>query len=155
MEMPIGSNWKFYHLAIIVKDMDETKKKYCSILGPGVFRTETVLDSSTFSQYEVYGTPTVATHKSRFNHTDIGTDKLDVEFISPIEGKSIYRDFLDKHGEGIHHIAFLVDDLDAEMAKLVSRGIGVITSVKRPNGRGFAYFDFGDCLVELVGAVKL
>ena len=90
-----------------------------------------------------------------FNHTDIGPDRFDVEFISPIEGDSIYRDFLNRNGEGIHHIAFMVDDIDAETVKLVARDIPVITSVKRPNGRGFAYFDFGDCLIELIGPVKV
>ncbi len=155
MENPIGSNWKFYHVAVVVRDMDTAKRKYGAILGEGVFRPETVLDSSTFSVYEVNRKPTRNVHKSRFNHTDIGANKLDVEFISPIEGDAIYRDFLNKNGEGIHHIAFMVDDLDAETAKLVARGIPVITSVKRPTGRGFAYFDFGDCLIELVGPVKL
>jgi methylmalonyl-CoA/ethylmalonyl-CoA epimerase len=154
MDIPIGSNWKFYHVAIVVKDMDKAKSKYGAILGSGVFRPETVLDSSTFSRYEVYGKPTKTTHKSRFNHTDIGANKLDIEFISPIEGNPIYSDFLKKHGEGIHHIAFQVDDLDVETAKLVAKGIPVITTVKRPTGRGFAYFDFGDCLIELVGPVK-
>ena len=155
MENPIGSNWKFYHVAVVVRDMDTAKRKYGAILGESVFRPETVLDSSTFSVYEVNRKPTKNVHKSRFNHTDIGVNKLDVEFISPIEGDSIYRDFLNKNGEGIHHIAFMVDDLDAETAKLVARGIPVITSVKRPTGRGFAYFDFGDCLIELVGPVKV
>ncbi len=155
MENPIGSNWKFYHVAVVVRDMDKVKRKYGSILGESIFRPETMLDSSTFSVYEVNRKPTSNVHKSRFNHTDIGANKLDVEFISPVEGDSIYRDFLNKNGEGIHHIAFMVDDLDAETAKLVARGIPVITSVKRPTGRGFAYFDFGDCLIELVGPVKV
>jgi methylmalonyl-CoA/ethylmalonyl-CoA epimerase len=155
MDVPIGSNWKFYHVAVVVKDMDSAKKKWGALFGAGVFRPETVLDSSTFSKYEVYGKPAKSTHKSRFNHTDIGDNKLDIEFISPIEGDPIYRDFLEKTGEGIHHIAFQVDDLDAETSKLIAKGIPVITSVKRPTGRGFAYFDFGDCLIELVGPVKM
>lgn len=155
MENLIGSNWKFRHVAVIVRDMDKAKGKYASILGESVFRPETVLDSSTFSVYEVHNQPAGNVHRSRFNHSDIGPDKLDVEFISPIEGDSIYRDFLNKTGEGIHHIAFVVDDLDAETDKLVARDIPVITSAKRSNGRGFAYFDFGDCLIELVGPVKV
>ncbi len=155
MEIPIGSNWKFYHVAIVVRDMDTAKRKYGAILGEGVFRSETVLDSSTFSTYEVNRKPAKEVHRSRFNHTDVGANKLDIEFISPIEGESIYRDFLTRNGEGIHHIAFMVDDLDAETAKLTAKGIPVVTSVKRPTGRGFAYFDFGDSLIELVGPVKV
>ena len=142
-------------MAVVVKDMDKAKRKYGSILGEQVFRPETMLDTSAFSVYEVHGKRTGDVHKSRFNHTDVGASKLDIEFISPVQGDSIYRDFLNKNGEGIHHIAFMVDDLDAETAKLVAKGIPVVTSVKRPTGRGFAYFDFGDCLIELVGAVKV
>ena len=108
MDIPIGSNWKFYHVAIVVKDMDKAKKKYGSIFGTGIFRPETLMDSSTFSTYEVNAKITNDIHKSRFNHTDVGANKLDIEFISPIEGKSIYQDFLEKMGEGIHHIAFQV-----------------------------------------------
>jgi catechol 2,3-dioxygenase-like lactoylglutathione lyase family enzyme len=145
MDIPIGSNWKFYHVAVVVKDMDKAKKKYGALFGAGIFRLETLMDSGTFSTYEVYGKPTKEIHKSRFNHTDVGVNKLDIEFISPIEGDSIYKTFLEKNGE----------DLDAETAKLVARGVPVITSVKRPTGRGFAYFDFGDCLIELVGPVKV
>jgi methylmalonyl-CoA/ethylmalonyl-CoA epimerase len=155
MEIPIGSNWEFYHVAVVVKDMDAAKRRYAALLGNGIFRPETVLDSSTFSTYEVYGKPTKVTHKSRFQHTDVGTNKLDIEFISPIEGDPIYKDWLEKNGEGIHHIAFRVPDLDVETAKLVAKGVPVITTVKRPTGRGFAYFDFGDCLIELVGPAKV
>ncbi len=155
MENAIGTNWKFYHVAVVVKDMDKARGKYGAILGNGVFRPETTLDSGTFSTYDVYGKPAAKVDKSRFNHTDVGANKLDIEFISPIAGDPIYKDFLKKQGEGIHHIAFQVDDLDAETAKLAAKGIPCITSVKRPTGRGFAYFDFGDCLIELVGPVKV
>jgi catechol 2,3-dioxygenase-like lactoylglutathione lyase family enzyme len=155
MESILGSNWKFRHVALVVRDMDKAKGKYGAILGSGIFRPETMLDSGTYASYEVYGKPAKNVHKSRFNHADIGAEKLDLEFISPVAGDPIYKDFLKKRGEGLHHIAFEVDDLDAEAAKVTARGIPMITSVKRPTGRGFAYFDFGDCIIELIGPVKV
>ncbi|MFC1935882.1 VOC family protein [Chloroflexota bacterium] len=154
MESIIGSNWKFRHVALVVQDMDKAVKQYESILG-NVFRPETLMDSSEFAEYKVYGKTPASVHKSRFRHSDIGLDKLDLEFISPIEGDPIYKDFLKKQGEGLHHIAFGVDDLDYEVARLTARSIPVITSVKRPTGLGFAYFDFGDCIIELIGPVKV
>jgi methylmalonyl-CoA/ethylmalonyl-CoA epimerase len=153
MENRVGNNWKFHHVAVVVKDMDRTSQRYES-LGVGVFRPETMLDSGTFSTYEVYGKSVPKIDKSRFKHNDIGAGKFDVEFISPVAGDPIYKDFLEKHGEGLHHVAFTVDDLDAEKKRLEGIGIPCITSVKRPTGRGFAYFDFGDCLIELIGPVK-
>ena len=154
MENRIGSNWKFHHVAVVVKDMDKTSKRYES-LGVGAFRPETILDSSAFSTYEVYGKKSPTVDRSRFKHNDVGAGKLDVEFISPIEGNPIYKDFLARHGEGLHHIAFTVDDLDAEKVQLEAKGIPCLTIVKRSTGRGFAYFDFGDCLIELIGPVKV
>jgi hypothetical protein len=35
---------------------------------------------------------------------------VQIEFIQPLEGANIYSDFLEEHGEGIHHILFEVDD---------------------------------------------
>ncbi len=113
------------------------------------------MDSSTFLAYEVYGKKCSEVHKSRFQHSTIGPDKMDLEFISPIEGRPIYTDFLEQHGEGLHHIAFTVDDLDAETAKLEAKGVPVLTKVRRPTGRGFVYFDFGNVIFELVGPIKI
>ncbi len=152
MESLIGSNWKFRHAAVVVKDMDETLK-YFNYLKLGVARPETILDSSAFSQYSVYGKPAKSVHRSRFVHAEIGQDKFDLELISPVEGEPIYVDFLKNSGEGYHHIAFTVENLDAEIAKLSAKGIPVITRVMRPNGRGFAYFDLsrlGKIIIELV-----
>ena len=149
MESAIGSNWTFAHVAVVVRDMDKEVKRYES-LGIGTFRPETMLDSSTFSDYEVYGKTTDTVDKSRFRHNDVGRDKFDLELISPVEGKPIYSDFLNSKGEGIHHIAFIVPNLDEETAELVKKGIPVLNKAVRPNGSGFTYFDFGNVIIELI-----
>ncbi len=150
MESTIGSNWTFAHVGVVVQDMDKEVKRYES-LGIGTFRPETMLDSSTYSDYKVYGKTTDTVDKSRFRHNDIGRDKFDLEFISPVEGKPIYTDFLNSKGEGIHHIAFIVHNLDEETAKLAKKDIKVITRVYRGStGAGFAYFDFGNVIIELI-----
>ena len=41
-----------------------------------------------------------------------------MELCQPVEGDSIYRDFLMEHGEGLHHMNFLVDGLD-EITKIL------------------------------------
>jgi catechol 2,3-dioxygenase-like lactoylglutathione lyase family enzyme len=146
-------DWKFRHVGFVVRDMDKAVNCFKE-LGAATFPPETTLDSSTFSYYEVNGQKSSEVHKSRFQHSAIGPDKLDLEFISPVQGRPIYVDFLEQHGEGLHHIAFTVEDLDAETAKLEEKGVPVLTKVKRPTGRGFAYFDFGNVILELVGPVK-
>ena len=67
---------------------------------------------------------------------------VELELIQPLEGESPWQEFLDKHGEGIHHIAFKVDDLDKEVDKFTKRGLSVLITGTWPEG-GFAYFDLG------------
>lgn len=39
------------------------------------------------------------------------------EWVHPLKGPTVYLDHMEKHGEGFHHIAFQVDDLDQEVAR--------------------------------------
>ena len=48
--------------------------------------------------------------------------KVVYEWILPLKGPTVYQDQLDRHGEGVHHIAFEVPDLDKEVARWNSLG---------------------------------
>jgi len=142
------SNWKFHHVGVIVKDMDKAVDYYQS-LGIATFLPEHTFDSSTFSDWKLYGkTPdTIDKHRGRF----IQIGPLALELLQPVSGESIHDEFFDSKGEGIEHICFAVDDLEEETAKLAEKGIPAIAS-----GKGianFAYFDthrVGNVLIELV-----
>jgi hypothetical protein len=54
---------------------------------------------------------------------DLG--QVELELIQPLEGKSIWSDFLEKHGEGIHHIRFNTPDHEPVIEYLAQHGIGV------------------------------
>jgi 4-hydroxyphenylpyruvate dioxygenase-like putative hemolysin len=75
------------------------------------------------------------------------------ELIQPLKGKSVYSDFLEEKGEGFHHLAFIVQDLDKEVADMKNRGFKVIQTGARPKSR-WAYFDTdrisGGCVIELI-----
>jgi hypothetical protein len=66
------------------------------------------------------------------------------EWILPLKGPTVYQDHLDRHGEGVHHIAFEVPDLDREIARWNSLGFPFVQGGawgekgKRGYGR-FAY----------------
>jgi catechol 2,3-dioxygenase-like lactoylglutathione lyase family enzyme len=148
------NNWRFHHVATVVKDMDEAVVFYES-LGIFTLPPEFMLDSTTYADYSVYGKKPVTIDKTRMRFAEIGSYRI--ELVSPIEGEPIYKEFLRNKGEGIHHIAFMVDDLDAEVEKMALKDIPMITRVKRPNGRGFAYFDitrFGNVIIELIQAPR-
>jgi methylmalonyl-CoA/ethylmalonyl-CoA epimerase len=70
---------------------------------------------------------------------------LQIELVEPLEGESIYKDFLEKNGPGIHHFRFTVTDFDDKCKKLQESGIQMIASGRgmRTNSR-WAYFDTFD-----------
>jgi 4-hydroxyphenylpyruvate dioxygenase-like putative hemolysin len=61
--------------------------------------------------------------------------------IQPGEGKSLYKDFLGKKGEGVYHLGFVVDDVDDSEAELKKLGLKVLSSGRREDGSGFSYLD--------------
>ena len=69
---------------------------------------------------------------------------VQLELVQPVDGPSIYRDWIDTHGEGLHHINFLVDDVDETAGVLVGEGFPSLQSgkfgPKEENG-AFNYID--------------
>ncbi|HEU5004247.1 MAG TPA: methylmalonyl-CoA epimerase [Actinomycetota bacterium] len=59
-----------------------------------------------------------------------------VQLIAPLSGSSTVAKFLERRGEGLHHIAYEVDDLSAELAAAVDRGQRLIDKAPREGGRG-------------------
>jgi methylmalonyl-CoA/ethylmalonyl-CoA epimerase len=71
--------------------------------------------------------------------------------VQPGKGRSIYKDFLERKGEGVFHLGFVVPDIDTAEAEGVRMGLKVISSGRRDNGSGFAYFDTAEkCGVTLL-----
>ena len=67
---------------------------------------------------------------------------VQLEFIQPLSGENIWQEHLDKHGEGLHHVRFTVDDYDEAEAYLAERGIAPLQQGDSltPNLR-WDYFD--------------
>jgi hypothetical protein len=66
-----------------------------------------------------------------------------IELIEHISGRSIYKEFLDRRGEGLHHLGFIVPDHEKVIADFAANGFPVIQSGRIGNNPGvkFAYFD--------------
>jgi catechol 2,3-dioxygenase-like lactoylglutathione lyase family enzyme len=64
------------------------------------------------------------------------------------------KEFLEKHGPGIHHLGIYVDDLNREVKDWTDRGGKVIQKTAHPDGIGTAYLDteseLGSLYIELV-----
>ena len=83
---------------------------------------------------------------------------LGIELLQPVQGETVHKELLESTGEGIGHVAYTVDDLEEETAKLVERGFPVILSI-RPAGqtkRSAVYIDtrskFSNLIIELMQA---
>ncbi len=78
-----------------------------------------------------------------------------VQLIAPLDADSPVGRFLAKRGEGLHHVAYAVADIDAALAHLAEAGVDLIDSVPRRGGGGarIAFVHpraFAGTLVELV-----
>lgn len=67
---------------------------------------------------------------------------LQLEVIQPVRGASIYAEYLDQHGPGLHHICFDVEDMGAAMAAAAELGVTVHQAGSMMGGAmDFAYVD--------------
>ena len=78
-----------------------------------------------------------------------------IELLEPLGPESTIAKFLERRGEGLHHLAFRVPSVDHALAELAARGEPVIDRIGRPGSRGrrvgFAHpTAFGGVLVEFV-----
>jgi methylmalonyl-CoA/ethylmalonyl-CoA epimerase len=127
--------------------LEESVRKYCDVygMGPWFFYT---MDESNMLNTKVNGKD--AKFSMKVALTDLAG--LQIELIQPIDDQNIYAEFLNEHGEGIHHIACDVDDFDQTIATLKNKGISVIQEGITTAGLGFAYLDMRNdmaCITEI------
>ncbi len=141
-------NWKFAHAALVVKDMDKAIK-YFEALGVGPFPPFLGGSGMPFSGKTVRGKPTDYDMDCRLARGDMGG--VGIELIQPLKGRSVYTEFLEKKGEGLHHLAFMVEDIAAEISDMEKRGFKVVQTGAMPNTR-WVYLEadgFSGMMIEL------
>jgi len=94
-------------VGIVVKDIDETVEAYWNILGIGPWNIISWEPPLVYDR-KYHGKPSPA--KEKIAITQVGAVQL--ELVQSVEGDSIYKDFLEEHGQGLHHLNFLVDNVD-------------------------------------------
>ena len=151
----MDSNWTLHHVGIPVRDLDKAIAAFES-LGVSEFQPEFQIDSSKAAEYLVYGQTPDPVVKTRGTMGRMGP--LGVELLQPVQGETVHKELLEASGEGVGHIAYTVEDLEAETAKLVAKGFQVILSVT-PAGateRSAVYVDtrgvLGNLIIELMQA---
>ena len=106
------------HLGIAVKSLDEAIPYYENILGMKCYSIEEVADQKV---------------KTAF--FKVGQTKL--ELLEPTSDESPIAKFIEKRGEGIHHLAFAVEDGVANaLAEMVGKGVRLIDKAPRKGAEG-------------------
>ncbi len=80
-------------------------------------------------------------------------DDTQIELLQPVEGESMYNEFLDQGREGFHHILYIVDNLQAVINKYKEAGIIVIQSGKVMRS-SYVYMDTEETLGIIVEFAK-
>jgi len=101
------------HIGIAVDDVDTVVDRFRDLLSADLYKTESVQEQQ------------VRTH-----FLDAGTAKL--EFLEALGEDSPVRRFLNRHGEGLHHVAFEVEDLPDTMERLRNAGLELLS--EHPQG---------------------
>lgn len=122
-------------VGIVVNNVDQAIERFGSVFGWGPFNvSEVELQGSLYR-----GQPTDCKLRMAFSQE---TNPIEIELIENLEGETLYTEFLKKHGEGIHHLRYTVDDLDGKLAKMKKHGVEPIWSHSYPElGISFVYMD--------------
>lgn len=103
---------KIEHIGIAVKDLEVSNKLFASLFGEKHYKEEEVESEGV---------------KTSFFKT--GPNK--VELLQATKEDSPIAKFIDKKGEGIHHIAFAVADINAEITRLKNEGFIVLNETPK------------------------
>lgn len=101
------------HIGIAVRSIDAHKAFYEGTIGAVFEGLETVADQKV--------------HVAFFRVGDVR-----FELLEPTDPSSTVAEFLEKRGEGLHHVALTVDNLEARIAELKEAGVRMIDNTPRP-----------------------
>ncbi len=98
---------KIEHIGIAVKDIAKANKLYTQLLGVAPYKQETVESEGVTTSF-------------------FQTGESKVELLEATKPESAIAKFIEKKGEGIHHIAFAVEDIKTEMQRLREEGFTLL-----------------------------
>lgn len=128
------------HIGIAVKDLEEAIETYERLLNGECYKRETVEDQQVETAF-------------------FQTGQSKVELLGATNPDSVIAKYVSKKGEGMHHVAFEVDDIHAELDRLRGEGFTVLTDEpKRGADNKLVAFvhpkDNHGVLVELCQSIK-
>lgn len=103
---------KIEHIGIAVKDLEKSNKLFASLFGKKHYKTEEVVSEGVKTSF-----------------FKVGPNKI--ELLEATNSESSIAKFIDKKGEGVHHIAFAVSDIKSEIKRLKSEGFRILNETPK------------------------
>jgi len=103
---------KIEHIGIAVKNLEEANQTYEALLGKKAYKSEAVESEGVITSF-----------------FECGESKI--ELLGATSENSPIAKFIEKRGEGIHHIAFAVDDIEQEIERLKAKGFRLLNEVPK------------------------
>lgn len=111
--LPNSFLWKTAQMCIVTDDLDATVKEYADRLGIGPWWIQDYQAPELHST-TLHGKPVEHSMRLALAYTGV----FNWEVVQPLEGPSIYREFLNRKGPGLHHFGFMLDDLETDWPTL-------------------------------------
>ena len=134
-EMEKMQNNVLVQVGVVVKDIEKAAANLVELFGlemPEISLTDPVEKAET----KYRGKSTEARAKLAF--IDMGS--LQLELIEPVGGPSTWQEFLDKHGQGIHHVALQIKGMKEHIRLMEEKGMTLVQTGEYTGGR-YAYID--------------
>ena len=123
---------KLEHIGIAVENLEEAERIFGEVLGRPSYKREEVMGESVLTSFFQAG-------------------EAKVELLVPTSEDSAIARHLERRGPGLHHIAFHVEDLEAELSRLEELGYRIVTGPKEgADGKRIAFLHPGDTAKVLV-----
>jgi len=128
------------HISVVVKDRDKTMEFLSSIVGLGPWQT---VEISLGKDELIVGEPC----RAKLASARVGTVVL--ELLQPVEGYSVWSQFLETKGEGLHHIALKLSNYDEVVSRLKQQGAKMMAGGTY-EGKRWCFFDIkpGGIVIE-------
>ena len=152
-EPPLSTPFK--QVAIVVGNLEDAVRRFADQLGIGPW-TAYRLEPPRLKDMRYRGEEAEFSLRNAF----AWQGELQFELVQPLSGPSVWRDHLDAHGEGLHHVGKYVLDFEVAVAKALTGGFTPLQSAAGFGAEGdgaFAYFNPPDLpvIVELISAPRV
>jgi len=103
---------KIEHIGIAVKNIEEAEQRFTQLLGTLSYKREIVESEGVLTSF-----------------FKVGESKI--ELLAAVGNNSPIQKFIEKKGEGIHHIAFEVENIEQKMTELKEKGFQLINDIPK------------------------